>query len=197
MQVRNMLFAVLVTLSMLAGVAQAQTTNVCSDPAAYNYGKSDLCIYLPSAPPVPPFSCYGDWNITISSAHLVVAKKLKIFVNDFSVTAILSSYQVNSDGSVFCRGPIIGFPGSNAEMRYNPNNGDARVDIWLPLPLTSVNVQASSRLFMDPSTQSLSGSMDGPVNDYSSNQAYTSSLQGDLEARRPSHNGKGRPMPGG
>lgn len=148
-------------------------------------------------PQVPAFSCYGDWSITISSAHLFVGKKLKIYLNDFSVTAIMNSYQVSPDGYVFCRGIVVGFPGSWADMRYNPNNGDAGVNISLPMPLTSVTVQAASRLFLNQSTQSLDGSLDGSVQDYSSNQAYTASLQGDLEVKRPNYGGKGRPMPGG
>lgn len=175
-------------LALTANVAQAQTP-FCGDPTAINGGKTGPCMY-----PVPAFDCRGNWEVTISSAHLSVGKKLKIYLNDFSVTAFMNSYQVSPDGYVFCRGIVVGFPGSWADMRYNPNNGDAGVNISLPMPLTSVTVQAASRLFLNQSTQSLDGSLDGSVQDYSSNQLYTASLQGDLEAKRPSYGAKGRPV---
>jgi len=127
---------IIAVLFLMTGVAQAQSTSTCTDPAAYNNGKSTPCLYLPQVRPLlTAGDCLGEWTANVYNGQIIGKIGSSMPMQNSVLKVKMTSGQGNSDGTVFCYGEVVGDDGSNVNLFFNPKTGIVEVYTYIYQPV--------------------------------------------------------------
>ena len=185
MNVKSLLFAALITLSMLAGIAQAQTP--------------------PQPPQVRPVlmasDCNGIWNANVFDGHAIGVNGTSQYLRNERLPIQMTPGMDDTNGNAYCYGEVVGDDGSNVNLQFDRRTNVVEVYMYMyqPTPFGGSSMylmEIHFKLFANPTFgQYFFGRMDADFIDQSNGvRVPTIMYHGNADISK-NNGAKGRPMP--